>query len=337
MMARMLVALSRVLLASGALCGGVVGAEAQSPPVPAPPPDRREFPLNCRGGGDLVFDTLIVIADSDLVRLSLTFAASPTASGPEGQGLQPGSCAWVDRPLNDAEPRRIQFSIGTADSAPRLTVGDSGMYWGFLAANADSGYIRGVGYRHWHASSPPQPHTLPEPAAPAPAAASRRGFPLPFDVRYLPVFALVMGAVIGLPSTVAIGRWSGWRGLAERYPDRNTGRGRSFRSGQLVMRMTVYRMGVRYTMDASHLHIAMWALARLGHSPLSIPWPEIEARSDAWPWFPLKGAPMVRLTLAARPDLRILVKVRDAERIAEGSGGRLTVRDTGSRPMAAQR
>ena len=331
MMTSGVVALSHALVASAALCAGVVRAEAQSPLASPHAPGRREFPLNCRGGGELVFDTLIVVADSNLARLSLTFAASPTASGPQGQGLVPGSCAWVDRPLSDAEPRRVQFAIGTADPAPRLTLGDSGMHWGFLAADTDSGYISAVGYRHWHSSSLPQPFTPPAPAA------SRRKFPLPFDVRYLPLFALAMGAVVGLPSTVAIGRWSGWRGLAERYPDRNAGRGRSFRSGQLVMRMTVYRMGVRYTMDESHLHIAMSALARLGHSPLSIPWPEIEARSDEWPWFPLKGAPMVRLTLAARPDLRILVKVRDAERIAEGSGGRLSVRDAGTCPTPAHR
>lgn len=27
------------------------------------------------------------------------------AAGAEGQGLQPGTCAWVDRPVNGAEPR----------------------------------------------------------------------------------------------------------------------------------------------------------------------------------------------------------------------------------------
>lgn len=153
----------------------------------------------------------------------------------------------------------------------------------------------------------------------------RRQFALPFDIRYLPLFAVGMGAIVGVPATVGIGRRSGWRQLAERYPDRNAGRGRSFRSGQIVVRTTLYRMGVRFAMDESHLHVTMSALARPGHAPLSIPWSDIAASGDEWPWFPFKGEPMVRLTLAADPDLRILVKVRDAERLVAGSGGRLVV------------
>ena len=73
------------------------------------------------------------------------------------------------------------------------------------------------------------------------------------------------------------------------------------------------------------LLFAMSALARLGHSPLSIPWPEIEARSDEWPWFPLKGHPMVRLTLAKDPGLRVLMPLRDGEPIVAASGGRLAL------------
>jgi len=90
------------------------------------------------------------------------------------------------------------------------------------------------------------------------------------------------------------------------------------------MRMTVYRMGVRFTMDESHLHVAMSALARPGHPPFSVPWSDIEASRDEWPWFPLKGHPVVRLTLAGLPDLRILIQVRDGKRIAEASGGRVS-------------
>lgn len=312
--------LSLALVFHGALAGvaGPVGAQSPLPPA------RREFPLNCRGGAGLVFDTLLVIPDSGRARLMLTFAANATASGVEGQGLEPGSCAWVDRPLADAEPRRIQFALGTTDSAPAQTVRDSGMYWGFLAYNSDSGYISGVGYRHWHASSPPQTYT-PAAAVPAatPVAPSRRSFPLPFDVRYLPLLAVGMAVIIGVPATAMLARWSGWRQLAERYPDRNAGRGRSFKSGPLVMSKSVYKMGVRFTMDESHLHFRMSALARPGHSPFSVPWSEVEASRDEWPWFPFKGEPMVRLTIAAFPEIRILVKARDGRRITEASGGRL--------------
>ncbi len=228
-----------------------------------------------------MFDTLDRAPDSGRVRLSLTFSASPVASGPEGQGLAPGSCAWVDRPLGEREPRRIHVSIGASDTTPRLSLLDGGVYWSFLAYTSDSGYLNGVGYRHWHASSPPLPHTPPAPAATAvPPATSRRSFPLPFDVRYLPLVALGMVVILGVPSTMLIGRWSGWWRLAERYPDRNAARGRSFRCGPLVMRTTVYRMGVRFTMDESHLHVAMSALARPGHPPFSVPWSDIEESRD---------------------------------------------------------
>lgn len=312
----------------GGLLGTALPLAAQSPL----PPVRREFPLNCRGGVGLVFDTLLVESDSNRVRLMLTFAANPAAAGAEGEGLQPGSCAWVDRPLSDAEPRRIQFNIAATDSAPAETVRDSGMYWGFLAYNSDSGYITGAGYRHWHASSPPVPYT--PPAAPAAAAyGSRRSLPLPFDVRYLPLFAVGMAVIIGVPATAMLARWSGWRQLAARYPDRNTGRGHSFKSGPLVMNKSVYKAGVRFTMDESHLHFRMSALARPGHGPFSVPWSEMQASPDEWPWFPFKGEPMVRLTVAAYPELRILVKARDGRRIAEASGGRLAIE--GMREAAA--
>lgn len=325
MIMRTSAALSRALVSCSALAGVADTAEAQS----SLPPARREFPLNCRGGGGLVFDTLLVVADSDHVRLMLTFAANAIAAGPEGLGLEPGSCAWVDRPLSDAEPRRIQFTIGTTDSTPERTAHDSGMYWGFLGHTTESGYIAAVGYRHWHASSPPRPYTPPSPAAAsaraAPQALTRRSFPLPFDVRYLPLFAIGLGAIIAGPAIVLMGGWSGWRRLAERYPDRNAGRGTSLRSGQLVMNKSLYKMGARFTVDESHLHLAMSMLARPGHRPFSVPWSDVAASRDEWPWFPFKGEPMVRLTFAAYPEIRILVRSRVGLRLAEASGGRLRI------------
>ncbi|HEU5049008.1 MAG TPA: hypothetical protein VFU00_01725, partial [Gemmatimonadales bacterium] len=227
--------------------------------------------------------------------------------------------------------RRIQFAIGMTDSAPAQTVRDSGMYWGFLAYNSDSGYIAGVGYRHWEvAAGTAEAAGAAETAgAEATASAARQSLPLPFDVRYLPLFAVGMAVIVGVPATAMMARWSGWRRLAERYPDRNTGRGRAFKSGPLVLNRSVYKMGVRFTMDESHLHVRMSALARPGHRPFSVPWSEIAASRDEWPWFPFKGEPMARLTIAACPDLRILVRMRDGLRIAEASGGRLTVDGAG--------
>ena len=323
--------LSHALVFSGAVAGVAGPADAQSPL----PPVRREFPLNCRGGAGLVFDTLLVIPDSGRVRLMLTFAANATTSGLEGEGLEPGSCAWMDRPLTDAEPRRIQFAIGTTDSAPQQTVRDSGIHWGFLAYNSDSGYLTGVGYRHWDASSPQA--VPPDTAAPVLTTRAPRRIRLPFDIRYLPLAAVALGAIVSAPLVTLIGRWSGWRRLADHYPDRNNGRARSFRSGQLVMHMSVYRGGVRLTPDESYLHFAPTLFMRPGHRAFSVPWSDIEATPDGWPWFPLKGHPVVRLTLAADPELRILVQVKDAKRIFEGSGGRLEPQDPQRLTTAAHR
>jgi hypothetical protein len=153
--------------------------------------------------------------------------------------------------------------------------------------------------------------------------------PLPFDLRYLPLLALGLAVIAIVPMTAFVSRVSGWRRLATRYPTRNTGRETSFRSGPAVMSKSIYKAGIRFTIDDSHLHFAMPVISRPGHSPFSVPWSDITASPDEWPWFPFKGEPMVRLTLAGEPDLRILVKQRDGMRIAEASGRRLEIHTQG--------
>ena len=161
-------------------------------------------------------------------------------------------------------------------------------------------------------------------------------FPLPFDVRYLPVLMAGVGLILILPATAMMGRWSGWRQIAARYPDRNAGRGTSFRSGKLIVGTTIYKTGARFTADDAYLHAAMSAIARPGHRPFSIPWGDITATPDAWPWFPFKGYPMVRLTLAGEPDVRILLRAEEGARLAEASGGRLSI-EAVREPAAAAR
>ncbi len=144
-------------------------------------------------------------------------------------------------------------------------------------------------------------------------------------VPFLPLVAVALGALLWAPLVSMIARSSGWRRLAASYPDRNAGQGRAFRTGQLIMNASVYKGSVRFTADDAHLHFAQSRMSRPGHQPFSVPWSDVAARRDEWPWFPMKGHPMVRLTLAAHPDLRILVKVRDGERIAAESGGRIAI------------
>ncbi len=258
------------------------------------------------------------------MKLSLTFIASRSAADAEGQGLEPSTCAWLDRPVNADEPRQVRFSPAIGDSTPQRTVRDSSVYWSFLAYNSDSGHFTGVGHRHWDAASPPRPipylpHALPPPPP--------NGGWLSFNPRHLHWYVLgcVIGwvVIVGLPMLTLTGLWSGWRRLAGLYPDRNMDRGRSFRCGPVVMGMSNYRGGVRLTPDDSHLHFSVWALLRPGHPPFSVPWSDITASRDEWPWFPFKGAPVIRLTLGRYRRLRILVPVSDGERIVAASGSRL--------------
>ena len=294
---------------------------------------QREFPLNCRGGAGLVFEIVGPPADTGTRRLSLTFAASPAAAGPEGQGLQPGTCAWVDRPVNDGEPRQVRQTIRIADSTLRHMVRDSGVYWSFLAHNSDSGHFTGVGYRYWDVawSAESSGH---RPLAPMPVTRTW----LPFSGRYLPWLGIGWFAITWAPFTTLVGLWSGWRRLAGLYPDRNAGRVRSFRSSPVVMGMVNYRGGVRLTADEAHLHFSMSAFFRPGHPPFSVPWSDVTVSRDQWPWFPLKGLPFVRISLARYAGRRILVPLMDGRRIVEASTGRLELSEPpepSPRPAAA--
>lgn len=275
---------------------------------------RREFPLNCRGGAGLVFDTLGPVADTATrVRLSLRFTASLRAAGWKGEGLTPSTCAWVDRPLKGTEPLRIHVRLGAGDSTPRLTLRDTTLYWSFLAYNTDSGYFHGVGHRHWKADDAVVAR------APA-AAASPRGWT--FEVWHLPLYVLGWMLIVGIPATTLLGVWSGWRRLAALYPSRPAKGGGRFRCS-LVMRLTHYRGGARLAPDDSHLHFSVWPLYRPGHRPFSVPWSDVSISRDEWPWFPFKGVPMMRLTLARNRSIRILVQVSVGEGIIAASGGRL--------------
>ena len=154
-------------------------------------------------------------------------------------------------------------------------------------------------------------------------AVQRRSLPLPFDIRWLPVIVLTLVVITWAPMLVLTGRTSGWRRLAGLYPNRKPGTDRSFRCSPVLMGISNYRSGARLTPDESHLHFAQSALQRPGHPSFSVPWSDITASRDEWPWFPLKGHPMVRLTLAKSPDLRILMPLRDGEAIVAASGGRM--------------
>jgi len=136
-----------------------------------------------------------------------------------------------------------------------------------------------------------------------------------------------------IPFMMLAGVWSGWRRLASLYSERPAGRGRSRRHTGMVMGMANYRGGVRLAADDSHLHFSMTALLRPGHPPFSVPWSDITIARDEWPWFPFKGHPVTRITLARHRSLRVLVPESTGDLIITASENRLHL--TGSRVAAA--
>lgn len=279
---------------------------------------QRHFPLNCRGGERMVVDTLGPLPDNPIrVRLSLTFAPSRRAAGWNGEGLEPGTCGWIDRPVNGAEPRQVRFAPAGDDSAYQLTR-DTSVYWSLLAYNTDSGHFQGVGYRHWRAAG-----IQPMVVAPAPASRFRSA------LRRIPLYAVAPMLLVGwmliawIPSFTLLAAWSGWRRLAALYPSSPGSDGRLFRCDFLVMRITWYRSGTRLTAGHSHLHFSVIPPFRPGHRRFSVPWAEVTVSRDGWPWFPFKGRPVMRLTLARDRGIRILVPVSVGEGIIAASGGRL--------------
>jgi hypothetical protein len=95
----------------------------------------------------------------------LRFQASPNASGARGDGLLPGTCSWIDRPLNDAEPREIRFTApmypGGDPTQPLLALqqategriimylSDASRYWSFFVYNTNQGYLQAVNHAPW--------------------------------------------------------------------------------------------------------------------------------------------------------------------------------------------
>jgi hypothetical protein len=64
------------------------------------------YPIKCRSGGLSSFTLSVTGA------LRIAFQKAPAAAGPNGVGLLPGQCAWVDRPVNANEPSHLSIPTG---------------------------------------------------------------------------------------------------------------------------------------------------------------------------------------------------------------------------------
>ncbi len=95
------------------------------------------FPLIVRGGGG-------VSATYDGGTLTVRFRKAPVAAGNPGTyGRMPlGSAAWLDRPLNDAEPSILQQQLGRDDAASVIGVlGINDRFWKFVCRNTNAGHF----------------------------------------------------------------------------------------------------------------------------------------------------------------------------------------------------
>ena len=95
------------------------------------------FPLIVRGGRGIK-------ASYDGSTLAIQFGKSRVAAGePETYGRMPhGSAAWVDRPLNDAEPFVVKQRMSRSDAesaAAVLRLGDR--FWKFVCSNTNNGHF----------------------------------------------------------------------------------------------------------------------------------------------------------------------------------------------------
>jgi hypothetical protein len=100
------------------------------------------------------------------VLLSLEFKASPFAAGTDARGLTPGTCAWIDRPLNDAEPRVIRFETVALVTGPQPNdlrplpgsfadhehLRDATRYWSFFVFNTNQGFLQATRHGPWNPS-----------------------------------------------------------------------------------------------------------------------------------------------------------------------------------------
>ncbi len=92
------------------------------------------FPLIVRGRAATTYDGT----------LTVQFRKSPVAAGdPTTYRRMPlGSAAWLDRPLNDAEPSMLQQQMDETDAASvieALRIDD--LFWKFVCRNTNTGFF----------------------------------------------------------------------------------------------------------------------------------------------------------------------------------------------------
>lgn len=143
----------------------------QGRPADAPGDLPPGYELRCRGGDGAFHWRVLDLAPHKPhgLTLRLRFVRSERAAGAASEGLEQGTCSWIDRPINDAEPLEIQFETVApapesreagqsaseaaerspdADSIPAY-LRDPAHYWSFFVHNTNEGYFITTRHQPW--------------------------------------------------------------------------------------------------------------------------------------------------------------------------------------------
>ncbi len=129
-----------------------------------------------RGGSEYVFfniNSRPSPTGETIITYEMAFTPSVKAAGSNGEGLQPGECSFVDRPISESGPYRIRFETpdnaqlkqqlhGTPlDTSPTAAerfpdtqtipayLRDQNHYWSFFGARPGGSFFATTGHRYW--------------------------------------------------------------------------------------------------------------------------------------------------------------------------------------------
>lgn len=125
-----------ILSMCSAVCGMATLASAQP-----------SYPLICRGGPSLRFQSHAGNTQHTSNILGLFFARGRRPAGPDGRTLAPGQCSWVDRGMRSDEPDILQQEVA-ANVTSQVWVKalkDSKTLWTFYVFNTGQGVMRITG------------------------------------------------------------------------------------------------------------------------------------------------------------------------------------------------
>ncbi len=135
----------------------------------------RSNEIRCRGSRDAFIFTAenskLDSTGATIIITLLTFEPSSQAAGPRGEGLKPGQCSWVNRPMNERFLIRFetpanaqlkqQLHGSPVDTSPAAAerfpdaqtipayLKDSNHYWSFFGAKPVNNFFTATGHKFW--------------------------------------------------------------------------------------------------------------------------------------------------------------------------------------------